>query len=506
MPTKNTPPTDISALWSKISGFFSSLTKKKEGEQKTTKSIILTRQQSITALVVCILSFIWVWVYGFLTYQKYTQLNNQSPELINLYNYGVDTSNETLRQYSSDLITIHNLLEAADEVNHTFDNYQKLAEDQAKYYNMLLRHLYLPSINVWKDPYTTLIDPTLMWQKYLESDPFQDIPLIQYWSDFFKNVWEGGENNEVTAINIGEISDIDEEHFIVPVEISFNSPTKRSFLFLVNKLSTTSDQNNISLLNEFFFYLIKNIKEFKSEEIKTLSQNYQKLLPLDKEQDNSDLIIGYHLYQWIKYDTDNILIDDNVINTTIRENVLCDETRNDNECFYNFREKYRNLPYLAYTIGILNTKGKTQHLETFLKELAPIIAITDFDFEKVSDSDSLIKTEYSYQGTVKFDAYGRNMSSEDVDEIAGKLGSLCFWMDEDGQIPLTPELAIDKVDQSILQLWSNLQLSNIINDLEELHQLFGIIQEDYLELNNYQKTIKLFEIFRMLKDANLCTV
>jgi hypothetical protein len=225
----------------------------------------------------------------------------------------------------------------------------------------------------------------------------------------------------VTAISIGEISDVDGEHFIVPVEVSFKSPDKRSFLFLVNKLSTTSDLNNISLLNEFFFYLIKNIKEFKQEEIKTLTQEYQKLLPLDTAQDNSDLIIGYHLYQWIIHAADNILIDDSIINTTIRENVLCDETRNDNECFYTFREKYRNLPYLAYTIGLLSTKDKTAYLESFLQDLAPIIAITDFTFQRLSSTSSLTRNEQSYQGTIKFNTYGRSMSEEEVKEIASTL-------------------------------------------------------------------------------------
>jgi hypothetical protein len=97
------------------------------------------------------------------------------------------------------------------------------------------------------------------------------------------------------------------------------------------------------------------------------------------------------------------------------------------------------------------------------------------------------------------------MSNEDVAEIAEKLWALCFWTHEDESTFLSPELAIEKVDQSILQLGSNLRLSNVINDLEELNQLFGAIQEEYSTLNNYQKTIKLFEIFRMLKDINLCT-
>jgi hypothetical protein len=44
------------------------------------------------------------------------------------------------------------------------------------------------------------------------------------------------------------------------------------------------------------------------------------------------------------------LIDDDVIVKTIKESTLCSDTQDDQECFYNFREKYRNLPYLAYKI------------------------------------------------------------------------------------------------------------------------------------------------------------
>jgi hypothetical protein len=67
-------------------------------------------------------------------------------------------------------------------------------------------------------------------------------------------------------------------------------------------------------------------------------------------------------------------------------------------------------------------------------------------------------------------------------------------------------LALETVNQNILQLGSDLKLSNVINNYEELQQLFGNIQEEYSELNNYKKSIKLFEIFRMLKDETLCNV
>jgi hypothetical protein len=38
----------------------------------------------------------------------------------------------------------------------------------------------------------------------------------------------------------------------------------------------TSNVNNISLVNEFFFYLLMNIKEKKSDDIEKLMQKYWK--------------------------------------------------------------------------------------------------------------------------------------------------------------------------------------------------------------------------------------
>jgi hypothetical protein len=67
----------------------------------------------------------------------------------------------------------------------------------------------------------------------------------------------------------------DSDYFYVPITVTFTSPNKRSFLLLVNKLSVTSNTNNIALLNEFFFYLLMNIKEDKAEVIQELMQQYR---------------------------------------------------------------------------------------------------------------------------------------------------------------------------------------------------------------------------------------
>jgi hypothetical protein len=45
---------------------------------------------------------------------------------------------------------------------------------------------------------------TLLWQKYLENDKFQDLYLIQYWSDFVKYVWNDADYNTVDSISVWE--------------------------------------------------------------------------------------------------------------------------------------------------------------------------------------------------------------------------------------------------------------------------------------------------------------
>jgi hypothetical protein len=484
----------------------------------------MTRQQSMTAIAIAGISVIAVLVYGYITYQKNKEINEQTNQLIQLSTYEINPDETLLRPYGSNFSTVNDLLDIEAAISTTLERYHTLAKEQSTYYNMLLRYLYFPRLNIWKNPYTQAIDPTIMGQKYLELDPFQDIPLIQYRSDFFKNVGEGAEYNEISSINVGEISDVDSEHFIIPVELSFTSPDKRSFLLLINKLSTTSNANNIALLNEFFYYLIKNIKEGKQEQIQALKEIYTPLFSgISEEGPDEDTIIGYYLYQRAKEGTEVILtgigntqtflIDDELINETIKENVLCDATTAEQEsnCFYKFREKYRDLPYLAYTIGIKDASGKSQSFKNFLQDLPPVITISNFSFEKVQNSDIFSSTSQAqfYQGNIKFNAYGQSMTDGEVGEIANILGELCFGKQEPEiatSTPISPEVAINRVNESILQLGSNMQLSNIINDLEELSFLFTNIQDEYSGLTNYKKTIRLFEIYRMLKDANLCSL
>ena len=403
----------------KISGFFSSLMQKKTETGSAT--IVLTRKQAMTTVSIGLISFVAMLGYGYFTYLKHVEINGRAPELINLNQYGINVNGDLLNSYASDIVTLNELLTVGEDVSAKLASRRQLAIDQGQYYDLFLRNIYLPRLNIWKNPYTAVIDPTIIGQNYLEMNQFQDLHLIQYWSEFFRNVGDGAEYNEVSEIRVGDITDVSAEHFVIPIDVSFIAPNKRSFLLLVNKLSTTSNANNISSLNEFFFYLIKNIKENMQEEIQVLRDEYAPLFPHVEGALDEDTVIGYHLYQWAKRDGENILINDEVLKTTIKENILCDDARQESECFYAFREKYRDLPHLAYTIGMINETGITEHFESFLNELSPIITIKSFNFEKIQNSNFLSSAAQTYQGQVSFNVYGRGIPSAEVEEIAKEL-------------------------------------------------------------------------------------
>ncbi len=187
------------------------------------------------------------------------------------------------------------------------EKYKEYAEQNKKYehyitelqapYTYFLKYLYLPSFNIRKDNFTNKLDVSIIGQKYLEKNPYEDTKLHSKWTKFFKYVGKNNEFNTIDNITIegAEQDKNNPDLFVIPMHIEFTSNTKRSFLLLLNKLSMTSNPENITLINEFVYYLWKSIKENKSDELKAL-----------KKEDalysgwNDDKIIGYNLYQRVK--------------------------------------------------------------------------------------------------------------------------------------------------------------------------------------------------------------
>ena len=128
----------------------------------------------------------------------------------------------------------------------------------------------------------------------------------------------------------------------MPITVSFVANSKRAFLLLVDKLSMTSNKENISLINEFFYYLRGEIKKGKEQEIKALDDNYAKVFGSGQQLDQ-DKMIGYSIYNWIYNSGENTLIDDTIIDNTIKSIISCNND-SDEVCYYKFRERYRNIP------------------------------------------------------------------------------------------------------------------------------------------------------------------
>lgn len=516
----------FSGVLSKIKWFFKKDQPKSwdAGSARLTKSFHLTRKDSIVSVVVAIIVLCWAIYYWTTVWNEYKSINNRSDELKILSTYNINPNSDKLYQYSEwgNMGTIGEMISINNNVEEELIKDEIFKQQQKWYYEVLLQNIYLPSINIWKDPYTKNFNMSVLWQKYLEADKYQDLYLIQYWSDFAKYVWNDADYNAIDSITIGwrTILEWNPDYFYIPITISFSSPNKRSFLLLVNKLSMTSNQNNIALLNEFFFYLLKSIREEKSKVINQLMEDYfeefssstswdlpHNLSELTDEQKAlyEDRVIWYSLYHWINWDmtgsTESKLIDDKVIEKAIKESALCTDDKLDRKCFYNFREKYRNLPYLAYKIWLEDQNSRTKWLFEFLQDLPPAIAITSFGFEKYSDSSFLNNKEEEYKWTVTFNAYWRNISDAELEEASSMLWKLCFWSSSDQVI--SPELALERVEESITSLWWNREYSNV-SSLWELQWLFTDIQWEFNGLSNYDKMVKLFEIRRMMNDANLC--
>lgn len=124
-------------------------------------------------------------------------------------------------------------------------------------------------------------------------------------------------------------------YYMIPLEIQFTSPSKRSFLMLIDKLSQTSNPDNILLINKFMYYLW--------EEIRTSQQD---ILPAD----DVDVFIGQSLYDWLYNKKSTALIDNDLLVRVIQNVAQCQDA-DMQRCLYDFRSMYRSLPYLAYGVG-----------------------------------------------------------------------------------------------------------------------------------------------------------
>lgn len=201
-----------------------------------------------TALTMLILSWIFILIsiwFGIHAYFKYIWLSEKSNSLLSLQQYA-----SSITWLPGDKSTVKDLLQDLSVIQDQKKVFEQKFSDYQASYTYFVANLLLPSLNIWKDPYTSDIDTTLVWQKFLQQNAFVDTNLFKRWSDLFKDS-NGNISNELTDLKISPIKDLWNGYFSIDLSVDFTSPTRRSFLVLINKLSQSSNKANITLINMF---------------------------------------------------------------------------------------------------------------------------------------------------------------------------------------------------------------------------------------------------------------
>jgi hypothetical protein len=206
------------------------------------------------------------------------------------------------------------------------------------------------------------------------------------------------------------------------------------------------------------------------------------------------------LYNWIFNGGANTLIDDNIIDKTIKSIISCNN-ETDEVCYYKFRERYRNIPTFGYLLGTDFGTNGAENLKRFMLQLPPIFSIKEFEFDKIKSPTLSDAANSKYQGKVTIVVYGRSATAQEVNQIAQVLGKKCLGEAK----PLTTQDGINMIQTAIMKLSDVNKIDKSYGDnLRELKGLIEQLDKDFPTLSNYKKTIKLFELYRMLSDAGLC--
>lgn len=257
----------------------------------------------------------------------------------------------------------------------------------------------------------------------------------------------------------------------------------------------TAYLENISLINEFMYNIWKAIKNEQSTLLSSYQQDLSQTVPMIAE--DQDKLIGYLIYDWVKGTGDNEIISTSVIQSAIRATAGCVDEDSMKQCNYLFRKKMRNIPYLAYGIG-KDGVDQIDGFKTFFAYLPPILSIDQFSFEEIKRTR--LNSSAGYKGSVIISMFGKDILSDEIESIAQELGSMCFNTKES----LTPSLAMTRVEKTINEIGKQ-QLDTRRSVI--LSQILGFIRKiegERATTPYYQQAVKLFELYRTLKENNLC--
>lgn len=202
---------------------------------------------------------------------------------------------------------------------------------------------------------------------------------------------------------------MDGTYYAVPITITFEAPSKRAFLMMVDKLSITSNLDSLALIQKFVYTL--------REDIRTRYTS----IPGGQYND-VDKDIGVVLSHRLRDKSAQKIVDDASVLRVIAQLAHCPSSMSQDACLYAFRDMYRSVPSLAYSVGSPYAVDRVEAIRNFLSAIPPLLRIEDFSFVPMQ-STSVKDTRY--QGRVRFLMYGTNVLPADVTEMASYLGTKC---------------------------------------------------------------------------------
>lgn len=428
--------------------------------------------------------------------KDYVMLNKNSSELTELSHYETTLlkTNSLTKDIPQEAKTLSDVITTYQDILSEKTMSIEYFANLQKPYEHALQYILFPSMNIWKNRYSDAIDTSIIGQQYLEKNPYVDNNLISTWTDFFRDIGRNTQYNEINDITIGTISENENGSFTLPIDVSFSSSNKRSFLMLVDKLSITSNRGNISLINEFLYNLWEQLKQQQIALSGSMLSGDIAAAPVSGTIDDQ---IGKGMYERL-YTTGNAnFVTEEIVDKAVLQTVGCSENSQD-FCYFKFREKFRSIPLLAYNLGFSGSNNALQ-LRAFLRYLPPVINVKQFSFEK--KSAGVLSTSDQYVGKIRIEVFGRAISEKELGEIALAIGKKCFVADK----AMSPDSAIQYLQENTKQFGDIARLSNEKSkDLADLSLLFTQIKVGYDKLPRYKKAVKLFELYRMLDDTGLC--
>lgn len=145
-------------------------------------------------------------------------LNTQAQELSIVQNHDLRAykQDEYIKNSLITWQTIDDILQEKEQTKEEEDRFVQYQELLQMPYGYFMQYRLLPTLNIWKNPYTQTVDTSLIAQRFLEENPYTDLAIIDQRATFFESTGElgsqvvdPGQTNDVKDITIGTIKEFE---------------------------------------------------------------------------------------------------------------------------------------------------------------------------------------------------------------------------------------------------------------------------------------------------------